>query len=190
MALVSMGISGTADKANRLFAYLLLYAPYRARMANSEHITPAGWVASFLDPDTEAERRLSGGGGRSTVDLAEAGKTWDAVVIAPLQRGLAVLDSLGIPLASGFGVYADYWRHELIVHVAPGTAAQGCGGVQGVRALSHGSWVLLPRSGEGTWAAACLSSPSVGFPRHVDAAELRAALLSVDEERAAWSCAH
>ena len=155
-------------------------------MANFEKTTPAGWVASFLDPDDEMKRRLSVGG---TTDLTEAGKTWDAVVVAPLERGLAALDSLDVPLNSGYGVYADYRRHELIVHVAPGSGAEGRIDVQGVRVLSRGSWVLMPRSGDGTWEAACLSRPTALFPRYVDPVELGASLLAVDAERGVHTCA-
>ncbi|MFJ9901222.1 hypothetical protein ACIQPR_48785 [Streptomyces sp. NPDC091280] len=157
-------------------------------MASSEKTTP--WVDSFLDPDAEMERRLSASGGMMATVLTEAGRMWDAVVIAPLERGLAALDSLGLPLDSGYGVYADYRRHELIVHVAPGAAGTDERvDVQGVRALSRGSWVVMPRSGYGTWEAACLSGPTGRFPRYVDPAELRAAVLAVDEERAARTCA-
>ncbi|MEW1616501.1 hypothetical protein [Streptomyces sp. NPDC088744] len=158
-------------------------------MASSENTTASRWVASFHDPDDEMARRLRAGGLSATA-LTAAGASWDAVVIAPLERGLAALDALDVPLDSGFGVYADYRRYELIVHVAPGTAADEVSDVQGVRVLSRGSWVLMPTNGDGTWEAATLSRPSGFRPRYVDPVRLCAAVLAVDAERGASACAH
>ncbi|NGN68439.1 hypothetical protein G5C51_31650 [Streptomyces sp. A7024] len=151
-------------------------------MASSSHTIPAGWVAAFRDPDDEMERRLAGAGPSGTV-LAAAGETWDAMVIAPLERGLAALDRLDVPFEAGYGVVADYWRHELIVHVTPHAAATTKPVVQGLRTLSSGSWVLMPTNDDGTWQAACLSRPSTASPRNIDADQLRAAVLEVDAAR-------
>lgn len=167
-------------------AYSPLYAFYRADMANSLTTTPEGWVAHFLTPDNETERQLRYAGSRA-VDLVACGRHWDAVVISPLERGLAALDCLDLPQSDGHAVVADYRRHELIVLVRPGTGSAGPAGVQGVRILSSGSWLLLP-CGAGNWEAASLSQAVGALPRYVDPAALRAALLSVDEGRVA--CAH
>ncbi|NEE33729.1 hypothetical protein G3M53_50825, partial [Streptomyces sp. SID7982] len=144
-------------------------------MASSENTTASGsgWVDSFRHPDTEMERRLRVGG-LSATTLTAAGASWDAVVIAPLERGLAALDALDVPLDSGFGVYADYRRYELIVLVPAGAAAE-VSDVQGVRVLARGSWVLMPTNGDGTWEAATLSRPAGLRPRYVDPARLCAA---------------
>ncbi|MEU3902036.1 hypothetical protein [Streptomyces sp. NPDC045251] len=157
-------------------------------MASSENTTASGWVTSFRHPDAEMERRLRVGGLSATA-LTAAGTSWDALVIAPLERGLAALDALDVPLDSGYGVYADYRRYELIVHVAPGTAAAEVSDVQGVRVLSRGSWVLMPTNGDGTWEAATLSRPTGLRPSYVDPARLCAAVLAVDAARAP-ACAH
>ncbi|MFD3715972.1 hypothetical protein [Streptomyces sp. NPDC058677] len=157
-------------------------------MATSANTTASGWVDSFRNPDAEMERRLSAGGTSATA-LTAAGTSWDAVVVAPLERGLAALDALDVPLDAGYGVYADYRRQELIVHVAPGTAAAGVADVQGVRVLSRGSWVLMPTNDDGTWEAATLSRPTGFRPRYVDPARLCAAVLAADEERGARACA-
>ncbi|WND40572.1 hypothetical protein RI578_40490 (plasmid) [Streptomyces sp. BB1-1-1] len=162
-------------------------------MASSENTTASGpgWVDSFRHPDTEMERRLRVGG-LSATTLTAAGTSWDAVVIAPLERGLAALDALDVPLDAGFGVYADYRRYELIVLVAPGAAAAEVSdvqGVRGVRVLSRGSWVLMPTNGDGTWEAATLSRPARLCPRYVDPARLCAAAVAVDAARGAPACA-
>lgn len=159
-------------------------------MASSENTTASGpgWVDSFRRPDTEMERRLSVGG-LSDTTLTAAGTSWDAVVVAPLERGLAALDALDVPLDAGFGVYADYRRYELIVLVAPGAAAAEVSDVQGVRVLARGSWLLMPTHGDGTWEAATLSRPAGLRPRYVDPARLCAAVVAVDAARGAPACA-
>jgi hypothetical protein len=62
-----------------------------------------------LDPSAEALRALRGGMTR----LVDCGVHWDAVIIAPLARGLAALDMLGLGLDDGHMVIADRNRQEL-----------------------------------------------------------------------------
>ncbi|MFE9769469.1 hypothetical protein ACFYPC_33955 [Streptomyces sp. NPDC005808] len=157
-------------------------------MAKSENTTSAGWTSTFLSPDHETEHRLKYAGASAT-DLVACGKTWDAVVIAPLEHGLIALDALALPQDEGYVVFADYRRHELIVFVRPGTTADGCADIQGVRTLSNGSWLLVPRADGGNWEAACLSRSTAVLPRYVDPVKLRTALLKVGEELGAHACA-
>ncbi|MEU0389229.1 hypothetical protein [Streptomyces chartreusis] len=153
-------------------------------MAHSqENTTRTGWTA-LLSPDAETERKLRHAGPQAA-RLVECGHLWDAVVISPLHRGLVALDFLGLPLDAGHGVFADYARHEIIVYVGPGDAADGCAGIPGVRTLTRGSWLLVPCGDTGNWYAAVLSRPRGALPRYVDPAALREALVRVDAEREA-----
>lgn len=102
-----------------------------------------GW-ASLAEPDATTERLMQYGREHST-ELVRCGVGWDAVVIAPLERGLAALDVLDVPVEAGFPVLADYFRRELVVQVEVG-AAQCLRGVPGIRLLSAGSWLLVPVS--------------------------------------------
>ncbi|WP_445520831.1 hypothetical protein [Streptomyces sp. NEAU-174] len=104
---------------------------------------------------------------------------WDAIVIAPLQRGLSALTSLGLPVGPGYSVLADYVRQEFIVHVPAGTAHRCT--VQGTRSLTAGSWLLMPTGQRGSISAAWLSTLHPTRPRFVDPGELSDALRQVDQ---------
>lgn len=130
----------------------------------STFLTPDG---SMLDSRTAATR------------LVECGRGWDAVVVSPLSRGLAALDLLNLPTGCGYPVLADYSRDELIVQVSAGTA-DACAGIQGVRTLSAGSYLLIPAEGCGALAATWLSAPDEN-PRFVDVDKLRRAVLTAIE---------
>jgi hypothetical protein len=154
-------------------------------MAKSQNTARESWAA-YLEPDAETAAHYSHAGPGAT-QLTACGEGWDAVVIAPLERGLAALDALDLPPDVGHPVIADYSRCELIVQVPAGTAHR-CAGIQGVRPLSRGSWLLVPTretADAGTWLAAWLSPPSGLATRYVDPASLREALLTADEERVA-----
>lgn len=150
-----------------------------AESVNTAPVRGMRWAA-FLAPDAETLRRLLHARPETT-KLTECGRDWDAVVIAPLSRGLAALDVLGLPLERGYPVIADHSRHELIVQVPVGTAWRA-EGVQGVRALSRESWILIPAGPTGSYVATWLSRPSPCAP-YVDPEGLREALLAVDERR-------
>ncbi|MFE1791952.1 hypothetical protein ACFW7J_26765 [Streptomyces sp. NPDC059525] len=100
------------------------------------------------------------------------------MVIAPLERGLAGLDRLGLPLQAGHPVIADYVRHQLIVLVPAGTGHH-CE-IPGSRVLRDGKWLLIPADTHGTAAATWLSRPHPHTPRLIDAHRLREALLHSD----------
>ncbi|MDN3056081.1 hypothetical protein PH213_16300 [Streptomyces sp. SRF1] len=87
----------------------------------------------------------------------DCGLEWDAIVITPLERGLAALARLGLPANRGYPVLADYVRHELIVHVPAGTAHRCT--AQGTRSLTTGSWLLVPSGLHGSVSATWLSTP-------------------------------
>ncbi|MFJ2406687.1 hypothetical protein ACIOUE_35910 [Streptomyces xanthochromogenes] len=102
------------------------------------------------------------------------GHDWDAVAIAPIERGLAALDALGADVRQGYPVLADYLTSRLYVMVDPG-AGHVCRDVPGVRVLSAGSQLLVPVSGAGTIAAHWVSPPWGG--RLVDSEKLATLLL-------------
>ncbi|MEU4932048.1 hypothetical protein AB0G54_37035 [Streptomyces yokosukanensis] len=154
-------------------------------MAESQE-TACKWAA-FVSPDdaTAAELRFAE---NSAMRFAPCGIQWDAVVIAPLERGLAALDALGLPQDEGHSVFADYYKQELIVQVRPGTAVDQFEDVQGVRPLSRGGWVMVPNKGAGTTYAAWISRPTSMGMRYVDATALRDALLTADRLGAPARC--
>ncbi|MYT20275.1 hypothetical protein GTW69_08225 [Streptomyces sp. SID7760] len=85
-------------------------------------------------------------------------------MISPLQRGLAALDALGVPVEDGHSVLADHSRQELIVVVEDGWVHLW-EDVPGVRVLSLGSWLLVPVPGTvGSFAAHWLSCPARDVP--------------------------
>ncbi|MFD4535591.1 hypothetical protein ACFWNL_38925 [Kitasatospora sp. NPDC058397] len=141
------------------------------------NFSPAATWSALAEPDeamVHDSRHLTT---RSSTALTECGVGWDVVVVAPLHRGLAALDTLGVPLNAGLPVLADYARSELAVLVEPGTG-RTVADVPGVRILARGSWLLIPVRGRGVLAAAWLSGPSAGG--YVEAAALRGALLYPD----------
>lgn len=146
-------------------------------MTNSPDSAPA-WAA-YRDPSREHLERLRHG----HAVLKPCGVWWDAVVIAPLHRGLEALDTLGPPGAEDCPVIADYARQELIVPVATGTG-EALAGVEGVRVLPRHSWLLTPVGDTGRYAAAWLSRPASDSPRYIDASALRDALLATDSAAA------
>lgn len=145
-------------------------------MANSSN--GARTWAALLNPAPEVLGVLRNGRGV----WAACGWSWDAVVIAPLQRGLEALDALPLDLDGGHTVIADHAHHELIVYIPCGSGA-ALDGVQGVRVLGQGSDLLVPAGGYGTYAAAWLSGPhdtEADEEQLIDPARLKAALLAVD----------
>lgn len=88
--------------------------------------------------------------------MTSCGVTADAVVIAPLARGLAALDVLYLPMSQGYRVIADYIRQELIVEIPCGDGA-ALHGLQGVRVLGEGGWLLTSARPPGVLSAAWLS---------------------------------
>ncbi|WP_157880339.1 hypothetical protein [Streptomyces katrae] len=111
---------------------------------------------------------------------AACGWTWDAVAITPLQRGLAALDELALPMDGEYTVIADHARQELIVYIPCGTGAV-LDGLPGVRVLGRGTDLLVPAGQYGTFAAAWLSRPrGEADEAFITPARLRAALLAAD----------
>jgi len=158
-------------------------------MAKSQNTAQPSWAALLdLDADTYARLRYAG---RSATDMVAVGQAWDtvpegweALAVAPLARGLAALDCLGLPLDGGFPVIADHSRSELIVLVEAGAAGL-LADLQGVRPLRAGSsFLLVPFGPQGAFHAAWLSRPTQGRTRYVDPAALRDAVLTAEAERA------
>ncbi|MFI1869702.1 hypothetical protein [Streptomyces jumonjinensis] len=126
-------------------------------MVKSRKCPPMWADLCVLAPGTAAE--LSGTPG-SASRLLPCGAGRDAVVITPMVRGLAALDSLDLPVGDGLAVLADHVHGELIVIVEGGHLPLW-EGMPGVRVLSAGAWLLVPvRGSYGTPAAAWLSRPS------------------------------
>ncbi|WP_086708920.1 hypothetical protein [Streptomyces antimycoticus] len=119
-------------------------------------VTPT-WAA-LLDLDTNTHARLRDAGSGAT-RFVQCGDGRDAVVITPLQRGLAALDALRLPVEHGHAVLADHSRQELIVIVEEGWTHLW-EEARGVRVLSCGDWLLVPTPGfDGSYAATWLSRP-------------------------------
>ncbi|MEU6055924.1 hypothetical protein ABZ829_36535 [Streptomyces xanthochromogenes] len=163
-------------------------------MAKSRKDVTPTWAALHV-PDDNTLAHLRGAGIGATRFVACGGGR-DAVVISPLQRGLAALDALGVPVEDGHSVLADHSRQELIVVVDDGWAHLW-EGAPGVRVLSLGAWLLVPVPGtEGSFAAHWLSPPEEDIPAlwrdqeqdpslgsmsaRVDARKLFDALASID----------
>ncbi|MFF2548360.1 hypothetical protein ACFVUY_38185 [Kitasatospora sp. NPDC058063] len=142
--------------------------------------SPAATWSALVTPDEAMVHDARHLTTRSSTALTACGVGWDAVVVAPLHRGLAALDVLAVPLDAGLPVLADYARSELAVLVEPGTGHMAAG-APGVRVLTRGSWLLVPTRGRGVLAAAWLSGPDA--EGCVEAAALRGALLRADVER-------
>jgi hypothetical protein len=143
-------------------------------MTKSRKAAAPTWTDLFnLTPETCAHLR------HGTAVWQPCGYDWDAVVIAPLQRGLQALDALGLPLGGGYPVIADHSRQELITYVATGSG-RVLADVQGVRVLTRGTDLLTPAGEYGTYAANWLSRPFTEVDRYVDPGALRTALLAVD----------
>lgn len=157
-------------------------------MATPEN-NPRRW-ASFLNPDGPTLDRLrhAGHGATSLVAVGTAwdtvGGRWEALAIAPLERGLCALDALGLPLDGGYPVIADHLRSELIVLVPEKTAARAVAdGPQGVRALTADSFLVVPHGPTGGYVAAWVSRPSAGFARYVDPVRLCETVLAAEAQR-------
>jgi hypothetical protein len=149
-------------------------------MALSANSPRAVVWSALVEPDEQIVHESQYMATSSAAELTECGLTWDAVVVAPLQRGLLALDALAVPVDAGLPVLADFTRYELVVLVEPGTG-RAVAGLPGVRVLSQGSWLLVPTRGQGELAAVWLSGP--GEAGYVEASALREALLRVDVER-------
>ncbi|WP_051795722.1 hypothetical protein [Streptomyces sp. NRRL S-87] len=137
--------------------------------------------SDLLTPDTVCQTRWASC--TRQPELVACGTAWDAVVIAPLERGLAGLDRLGLPPGAGYPIVADYVRLHLIVLVRSGTGDR-CD-IPGTRVLREGTWLLVPADDHGTAAATWLSPPHPHAPLLVDADRLREALLHPDSSLAA-----
>ncbi|MFB7012301.1 MULTISPECIES: hypothetical protein [unclassified Streptomyces] len=164
-------------------------------MATTENI-PRRW-AEYLNPDDSTLDRLRCAD-RAATSLVPVGTAWDtvgdrweALAIASLERGLAALDVLGLPLDGGYPVIADHARSELIVLVPAGTADRVAGGgPQAVRALTPGTWLVAPHGPTGAYVAAWLSRPTHGSARYVDPVRLCEAVLAAETLRGEHSRAH
>lgn len=137
----------------------------------------AGAWSRLLARDQATRNRLMRAAAHATT-LAPVDHRWDAVVITSLRRGLAALDLMGLPMDHGYPVVADYLRQDLIVQV-PSGSARDCT-ASGTRALSAGSWLLLPAdpSREGSICSTWLSRPAGN--RYVDVPALCEALKRLD----------
>ncbi|MCB5166523.1 hypothetical protein LG634_16960 [Streptomyces bambusae] len=164
-------------------------------MANSQNSFSPSW-ASLLPLDNETYARLITAR-RQEARLVPCGAGRDAVVIAPLRRGLAALDAMQLPVEAGYSVLGNWFRQELTVVVEEGWTHLW-EGVPGVQVLSVGHWLLVPVDPDGgTLAASWLSRPETITPRlwreapegpslagvsaRVDPRELREALSAVDQ---------
>lgn len=160
--------------------------------------SPTPLWSDLLSPDDDLHARLRAGSADAT-RLVQCGPDRDAVVITPLHRGLAALDTMGLPVTDGHSIIVDYLRHKLTVLVADGRTAHW-EGILGVRMLSRDDYLLVPKQGrDGSLTSAWLSRPCredpaprpdsqrqdslCGVSVTVDAQELRDALVAIDDPR-------
>lgn len=108
-----------------------------------------------------AKRRALWARGTERTIWRECGKTWDAVVIAPITLGLDVLAAMRLDPRGGYPVLADFVRPQLYVLVRAGTGNTAAG-LPGVRVLTGGSQLLVPATAHGTPSAHWLSPPREG----------------------------
>lgn len=91
------------------------------------------------------------------------GRTWDAVAISPMSRGLDALVAMRVGPRRGYPVLADHLRDQLYVLVPPGTG-QAAAGLPGVRVLGDGVQLLVPAGQHGSAVAHWVSPPREGVP--------------------------
>ncbi|MER7938816.1 MULTISPECIES: hypothetical protein [unclassified Streptomyces] len=82
-------------------------------------------------------------------EFVACGLDWNAVAVRPIQRGLDALVALQLDTRHGYRVLADHLRDELYVLVPVGNADDFTG-LPGVRVLSRGHQLLMPRTPEHT----------------------------------------
>lgn len=130
-------------------------------MANSPKRSTPTWH-DLAQPSTGKQARWAGGLNRTR--WIPCGKEWDAVAIAPVDRGLEVLAALRIGPRRGALVLVDHLRGTLYVMVAPGSG-DVLADLPGVRVLSGGSELLMPATYDDSTAVADLiSHPRGGEP--------------------------
>ncbi|WP_331745945.1 hypothetical protein [Streptomyces sp. NBC_00872] len=86
------------------------------------------------------------------------GRTWDAVAVSPMSRGLDTLVAMRVGPRPGYPVLADHLRDQLYILVPPGTGHTAAG-LPGVRVLGRGVQLLMPVSEHGNPAAHWVSPP-------------------------------
>jgi hypothetical protein len=91
------------------------------------------------------------------------GRTWDAVAISPISRGLDALVAMRVGPRRGYPVLGDHLRDQLYVLVPPGTG-QAAAGLPGVRVLGDGFQLLMPAGRYGSPAAYWVSPPRENPP--------------------------
>ncbi|MEU9349177.1 hypothetical protein AB0D74_49070 [Streptomyces sp. NPDC048278] len=82
-------------------------------------------------------------------EFVACGLDWDAVAVRPIQLGLDALVAMQLGTRRGYRVLADHLRDELYVLVPVGNADDFTG-LPGVRVLSRGHQLLMPRTPEHT----------------------------------------
>lgn len=80
-------------------------------------------------------------------EFVACGIEWDAIAVQPIQLGLDALVAMQLGTRRGYRVVADHLRDELYVLV-PVDHADHFTGLPGVRVLSRGHQLLMPRTPE------------------------------------------
>jgi hypothetical protein len=93
----------------------------------------------------------------------ECGRSWDAVAISPISRGLDALVAMHVGPRRGYPVLADHLRDQLYVLVPPGTG-HAAAGLSGVRVLGAGFQLLMPTGQQGNPVAHWVSPPRESPP--------------------------
>lgn len=91
------------------------------------------------------------------------GRTWDAVAISPISRGLDALAAMRVGPRRGYPVLADHLRDQLYVLVPPGSGGEAAA-LPGVRVLGDGFQLLMPAGQYGSPGAHWVSPPRGGTP--------------------------
>lgn len=132
-------------------------------MGNSGELFTGTWRELARPDARRAQLWVTGG---DTTYWAVCGLDWDAVAITPMGSGLDVLDSMRLGQCAGYPVLGDLLTDTLYVLVPP-AAGSAAAGYPGVRVLSRGSQLIMPRTGHGTAAAHWISAPRAAGPRRL-----------------------
>lgn len=129
-------------------------------MAQFAKTSPPTWHR-LAQPSDQLRAQWMRGGDRT--HWVACGRTWDAVAISPISRGLDALVAMRVGPRRGYPVLADHLRDHLYVLVPPGTG-RAAAGVPGVRVLGDGFQLLMPAGQRSSLVAHWVSPPRTAPP--------------------------
>ncbi|MFM9815658.1 hypothetical protein ACKI16_45190 [Streptomyces scabiei] len=107
---------------------------------------PRTWHALAAATDEKRDRWIQTGTRvLNHTEFVACGIDWDAIAVRPIELGLDALVAMQLGTRRGYRVLADHLRDELYVFV-PVDHADDFTGLPGVRVLSRGHQLLVPRT--------------------------------------------